>query len=339
MALANPNAEFEELRKAKPIVIGGWNKATDLTQLRDMMAKVLAAKLASKPDLSTASYVEDDYRITVRDGASITVRIHKPKNIPGDGCPVLVAFHGGGFVIGDLESQGPLCQLFSTLGGIAVNVDYRLAPEYPFPVPIHDSFDAVKWAVQNADCLGINLSKGFLVGGESAGADLALGVARLWIDENQSPPLTGIFSSVSAAASEETIPEKYRGHLLSLEQNANAPVLTKDAIDFIKDRYKPDPTSPLAYPIASSDLTGFPKTYFQACGHDPLRDCTLIMEQVWRDAGIPTMLDIYPGLPHGFWGLYPQAEFSKKHQQDTKTGLQWLLERGLGEHARSLKSH
>ncbi|GKT83670.1 lipase 2 [Colletotrichum tofieldiae] len=106
MALANPNAEFEELRKAKPIVIGGWNKATDLTQLRDMMAKVLAAKLASKPDLSTASYVEDDYRITVRDGASITVRIHKPKNIPGDGCPVLVAFHGGGFVIGDLESQG-----------------------------------------------------------------------------------------------------------------------------------------------------------------------------------------------------------------------------------------
>ncbi|KZL81369.1 lipase 2 [Colletotrichum incanum] len=332
MALANPNTEFEELRKANPIMVGGWNKDTDLAQLRDMMAKVLEAKLASKPDLSTAPYVEDDYHIPVRNGASIAVRIHKPKDVPGDGCPVLVAFHGGGFVIGDLESEGPLCRLFTTLGGIAVNVDYRLAPEYPFPVPIYDSFDAVKWTVQNAERLGINLSKGFLVGGESAGADLALGIARLWIDENQSPPLTGIFSSISGAASEETVPKKYRGRILSLKQNANAPVLTKDAIDFIKDKYKPDPTSPLAYPIASSDLTGFPKTYFQACGQDPLRDCTLIMEQVWRDAGIPTMLDVYPGLPHGFWILYPQAEFSKKHQQDTKAGLQWLLERGV-EHA------
>lgn len=109
------------------------------------MAKVLEAKLAAKPDPSTLSYVEEDVHITVRDGASIAVRIHKPRVVADDGCPVLVAFHGGGFVIGDLEGVGPLCQLFTTLGGIAVNVDYRLAPEHPFPVPVQDYFDVVKW--------------------------------------------------------------------------------------------------------------------------------------------------------------------------------------------------
>ncbi|GKT48090.1 AB hydrolase superfamily protein [Colletotrichum spaethianum] len=330
-------------------MVGGWNKDTNLAQLRGMVAKILEAKLAVKPDPSTVSHVENDECIIVRDGASVAVRIYKPKNVPKDGCPVLVAFHGGGFVIGNLEGEGPLCQLFTTLGGIAVNVDYRLAPEHPFPIPIHDAFDAVKWVcnlnpytqtceteilqtVQNARHLGINLSKGFLVGGESAGADLALGVSHLWVNEKQSPPLSGIFSSISGAVSEETVPERYRDRILSLEQNAKAPVVTKETLDFIKDKYKPDPTSPLAYPIVSPDLTGFPKTYFQACGLDPVRDCTIIMEQVWKDAGTATKLDIYPGLPHGFWSLYPQAEFSKKHQRDTKAGLQWLLDRGF-EHA------
>ncbi|KXH57760.1 hypothetical protein CSAL01_05911 [Colletotrichum salicis] len=343
LALAEPNAQFTELQRVSPIRVGAWNKDTDINQIRGIMAKVLEAKLAAKPDPSTLPYVEEDINITVRDGASIAVRIHKPKAVSEDGCPVLVAFHGGGFVIGDLEGVGPLCQLFTTLGGIAVNVDYRLAPEHPFPIPVQDCFDAVKWTVENASDLGINLSKGFLVGGESAGGDLALGVTRLWIDEKQSPKLTGIFSSISGAVTDDSVPEKYRDRFLSLKQNANAPVVTADSIEFIKgeihyqagireaesniviDMYKPDPKSPLAYPIISPDLTGIPRTYFQACGLDPVRDCTLVMEQVWKDAGIPTKLDVYPGLPHGFWALFPQADFSKKHREGQRAALEWLL--------------
>ncbi|KAK7459000.1 MutS domain V [Colletotrichum acutatum] len=322
LALAEPNAEFIELQSESPIRVGAWNKDTDIQQIRGIMANVLEAKLAAKPDPSTLPYVEEDVHITVGDGASIAVRIHKPRVVADDGCPVLVAFHGGGFVIGDLEGVGSLCQLFTTLGGIAVNVDYRLAPEHPFPVPVQDCFDVVKWTVDNAKTIGINLSKGFLVGGESAGADLALGVNRLWIDEKQTPKLTGIFSSISGALAEDTVPETYRNRFLSLKQNASAPVVTADSIEFIRDMYKPDPRSPVAYPVISPDLSGIPKTYFQACGLDPVRDCTLIMEQVWKDAGIPTKLDVYPGLPHGFWALFPQADFSKKHQRDQKAGLE-----------------
>lgn len=109
------------------------------------MAQMQEANLAASPDPSTLPFIEEDIQITVRDGADINVRLHKPRNIPADGCPVLVAFHGGGFLIGGVEAATHIGRLFTSVGGIAVNVAYRLAPEHPFPVPVNDSFDAVKW--------------------------------------------------------------------------------------------------------------------------------------------------------------------------------------------------
>lgn len=128
-----------------------------------------------------------------------------------------------------------------------------------------------------------------------------------------------------------------------MEQNAHAPVITKESVQVIHSKttpqfckssvltrvpenYMPDFTSPVAYPILSPDLGSImPKTYFQACGLDPLRDCTLVMEQVWRDAGVPTKLDLYPGVPHGFWAVYPHLKASQKFLEDGAIGLRWLL--------------
>jgi acetyl esterase/lipase len=95
--------------------------------------------------MGEVSYVEEDRQVPVRDGSSIIVRIHKPKTPPEDGCPIFVVYHGGGFVLGGLDNEALLCRNFTELGGIAVNVDYRLAPEHPFPVPIEDAYDALKW--------------------------------------------------------------------------------------------------------------------------------------------------------------------------------------------------
>jgi len=101
--------------------------------------------LTSLNSSEDVSYVEEDRQIKVRDGSSIAVRIHSPKKRPSDGCPIFVVYHGGGFALGDLENETLLCRNFTTLGGVAVNVDYRLAPEHLFPVPVEDAYDALKW--------------------------------------------------------------------------------------------------------------------------------------------------------------------------------------------------
>ena len=90
-------------------------------------------------------------------------------------------------------------------------------------------------------------------------------------------------------------------------------------------KYKPDPNSPLASPVAFPSHAGLPKTYFQACGKDPVRDCSIMLEQVYKDDGVPTKIDIYPGLPHAFWAIFPELEVSQKRERDAVEGLKWLL--------------
>lgn len=132
-----------------------------------------------------------------------------------------------------------------------------------------------------------------------------------------------------------------------MKQNAEAPLLTAESVAFVrseypcqpnsrcpateigKENYKPDLTSPLAAPVLF-DHTGIPKTYFQAFGLDPVRDCTLITNEVWQEAGIKTKLDLYPGLPHAFYvqlpGLHIQdKKYWQKHYQDSLEALKWLL--------------
>jgi acetyl esterase/lipase len=102
-------------------------------------------KLTESQTTGEVNYVEEDKHIPVLDGVSIAVRIHKPKVPPKDGSPIFVVYHGGGFVLGELDSEVLLCRKFTQLGGIAVNVDYRMAPGNPFPTPINDAYDALKW--------------------------------------------------------------------------------------------------------------------------------------------------------------------------------------------------
>jgi acetyl esterase/lipase len=118
---------------------------SDIFEYRAKLAAMKAARKAATPQPTIPNYEEEDRQIRMRDGTHITVRIHRPKQLPGGGSPVFVVYHGGGFVFGDLDSEAVLCRQWVELGGVAVNVDYRLAPEYPFPVPVHDAFDALKW--------------------------------------------------------------------------------------------------------------------------------------------------------------------------------------------------
>jgi acetyl esterase/lipase len=130
--------------------------------------------------------------------------------------------------------QADLCAQFVSLGGVAVSVGYRLAPEFPFPTAVNDAFDATNWTAKHAASLGINASKGLLISGTSAGADLCLAVSCLCHESGMSPPLTGVFASIMTGLDAGTVPERYRDRFLSMEQNKDSHLLSTDSITFFR---------------------------------------------------------------------------------------------------------
>ena len=182
--------------------------------------------------------VEKDIKIPMRDGAEIAVRIHRPKKDVEGGSPVFVLYHGGGYVLGGLDNELVLARQWVTeFGGVAVNVDYRLAPEHPFPTGPNDAYDALKWTAANMESFGGNPTKGFVVGGVSAGANFSAVVSHLYRDDNMNPPLTGIYLSVPAVLAESEVPEKYKSRYLSRQQNENAPVLGGGTVRMFRSEY------------------------------------------------------------------------------------------------------
>jgi acetyl esterase/lipase len=133
-------------------------------------------------------------------------------------------------MVGDAEMSAWLANMFTDLGGIAVNVEYRLAPEHKFPQAVEDAFDALKWIAGNASKFGGALGKGFLVGGESAGADLANVTAHLYVQEEGLPKLTGVYSSIPCGVHEQVLPERYKDRFFSLEQNKNALIISRESV-------------------------------------------------------------------------------------------------------------
>ena len=122
------------------------------------------------------------------------------------------------------------------------------------------------------------------------------------------------------------MPKKYRDVWFSHEQNADAPILDKDAIDAIGSHLHPDPTSLLYSPFNSkSPHKGLPPTYVSVCGLDPLRDDGLVYEQVLKENGVKTRLDVWPGVPHAHFAFLPSLTASKKAVLDTFLGFGWLL--------------
>ena len=185
--------------------------------------------------------------------------------------------------------------------------------------------------------------------GISAGANISCSISHLARDEKLQPPLTGVYLSIPSIMPPELAPEKYRHEHTSREDNKDAPILNGGAMKLFRSTQSPitsrrfalpltlaqanygaDDNSPLMSPILfSTGHANLPPTYFQICGMDPLRDDGLIYDRILREENATkTKVDLYPGLPHGFWSWWPTAEFSRKQQKDCIGGLLWLLESG-----------
>ncbi|MDP9181762.1 MAG: alpha/beta hydrolase [Actinomycetota bacterium] len=215
-----------------------------------------------------------DRHVTTRDGASIRVRVYRSSE-PTDQ-PVLY-IHGGGFVVGGIDSCDHICRrLAHESGAVVVSVEYRLAPDHAFPIPVHDSADAAYWLIEHADELGVDPSK-LVVGGDSAGGNLAAVLAVLFRDEGR--PLAGqllIYPTVDLSLSLPGI-QTYEGVGLGLED------CRRMAVAYLGDH---PPTDPYASPWYA-DATGLAPAFVITVDHDCLHGEGAAYAEKLRAAGVP----------------------------------------------------
>lgn len=234
--------------------------------------------------------------------------------------PAMVYLHGGGFVLGDAAGDQTLpAEIAMETGAVVVSVDYRIAPEHPFPAALHDGFAVLKWVAENAEELGVDVNR-IAIGGVSAGAGIAAGIALLARDQS-GPQLC--FQMLDIPELDDTLstPSMQEFTDTPLWNLPNGVVSWKSYLgEHIGD------VSPYAAPARAADLTGLPPAYVSVCEFDPLRDEGIHYAQRLMQAGVPTELHAFPGTFHGSGGAVPMAAVSQRMRAE----LLEATRRGLG---------
>ncbi|WUI04459.1 alpha/beta hydrolase [Spirillospora sp. NBC_00431] len=232
-------------------------------------------------------------------GPDVPVRIYRPRGTTRP-APVLVYFHGGGFVTGDLENEHGRCLTFAGEDGIAVvSVDYRLAPEHPFPAGFADCYTATVWAHEHAAEFGGDPER-VAVGGGSAGGALAAAVA-LRARESGGPPL--VFQMLLYPVLDD------RMDTPSMRAYTRPPLFNRGDVEHMWRHYLGGRAGSragvpaYAAPARASDLRGLPPAYLLIAEFDPLRDEDFAFAHRLILAGVPTEVHHVPGACHGFDGI------------------------------------
>lgn len=232
------------------------------------------------------------------DGGSIPVRVYWPATATSD-VGVVVFFHGGGWVLCDLDSHdGTARQLANRTGSIVVSVDYRRAPEHRFPAAAEDAYAALEWAGQHAAELGGDPAR-VAVAGDSAGGNLATVAASLAV-ERGGPGV--VFQLLAYPVTDHDFTTE------SYVDSSEDCLLTTDHMRWFWEQYVPDPgdrDNPLASPLRA-DLTGLPPAHVVTAERDPLRSEGERYAERLRESGVPTTLQRCPDTFHGFFGFSKQ---------------------------------
>jgi acetyl esterase len=222
----------------------------------------------------------------------IPVRLYNPA---AEGpSPALVFFHGGGWVIGSIETHDNLCRSIANAAGcVVVSVEYRLAPEHTFPAGIEDAYAATCWTVEHADRLGVDPRR-VAVGGDSAGGNLAA-VVSLMARGRHGPSLALQVLLYPITDRDLDTP--------SYLKYADGHLLTRDGMAWFWNHYLPEgvsPRHPYVSPLRADDLSGLPPALVITAECDPLCDEGNAYAKRLQQAGVPVTLSCYPGMIHGF---------------------------------------
>lgn len=227
-------------------------------------------------------------------GGDLPVRIYTPSE--GDNHSLIMWFHGGGWVIGDLDNEDPACRVIANAtNSVIVSIDYRLSPDVRFPEPVEDCYAGLLWAHSNAAELGVDPAR-IGVAGTSAGGNLSAAVCLMARDRNGPvishqvlfcPVIDHDFSTASYSA------------------NADGYMLTRDSMIWFWDHYigpNGDGSHPYASPIRAESLAGLPATTIIAAEYDPLADEAEAYAEALKAVGNDVTYNCYEGMIHGFNG-------------------------------------
>ncbi|MDQ2651067.1 MAG: alpha/beta hydrolase [Actinomycetota bacterium] len=237
-----------------------------------------------------------DDRLVEGPEGDIPVRVYTPEAAINAAPGVMLWFHGGGWVLGDLDTADATCRaLANRSGAVVVSVDYRKAPEHRSPAAIDDCMAALQWVVENEELLGIDANK-VAVGGDSAGGHLAALVCQRVRDEF-GPEVD--FQLLVNPVLDLTLSHP------SIEENATGYFLTKDTMEWFVDHYLDgqDPADPAVSPLLAASVEDLPPALILTAEFDPLRDEGAAYAARLEEAGVPVELICYEGMMHQFFEM------------------------------------
>ena len=235
----------------------------------------------------------------------ISARVYRPSH--EELLPALVFYHGGGFVIGDLETHDKECRLLcANAGCIVIAVDYRLAPESPFPAAVEDAWAALEWVAGEGEQLGVDTAR-LAVGGDSAGGNLAAVVALMARDASIDLKLQMLVYPATDASK----------HHDSFTENVDGPLLTVEVIEWFWSHYLGSASDSEVRndwrfsPAKADDHSGLAPAYIATCSADPLRDEGNAYALQLSEAGVPVQHSLFEGQPHTLFQMFHVSEGAK----------------------------
>ena len=285
--------EHPHLTPAMRSILQGMARASSFPPIHTLtsaQAKAAYERGANVLELDKAELARvEDLTIPARDGFALPARLYAPSTRV---LPVLLYFHGGGYTVGSIATHDVLCRELSRLSGCAVvSLDYRLAPEHPFPAAVNDAWDATQWLARNGAEVGLDGAR-LALGGDSAGGTLAAVCAIMARDAGLPIALQMLFYPGAASGRDAPSHERFgRGLLLDQEH-----------IDWFFDQYIPTAQRRdwRFAPLQAEDVEGVAPAWFGLAEYDPVLDDSLAYADKLRAAQVPVDLEIYRGVTHEF---------------------------------------
>jgi acetyl esterase len=275
------------------------------------------ARMTALAESAEVAGVEELGAPTAR--GEVPVRLYRPPGPAAGPHPMLVWFHGGGWVLGDLGTADPTARdLCARSGTLVASVDYPLAPEHPFPAAPEACFEVTRWLADHAPEVGADPGR-LAVGGDSAGGNLAA-VCALLARDRDGPTLS--FQLLVYPVTD------CLGSFPSVTENGDGYFLTADAMLWCAGHYLPadaDRKDPAASPIYASDLSGLPPALVVTAEFDPLRDEGEAYARRLEDAGVSVTASRYNGMVHGFFGMTAVLDEARRAMAEAADALRAAL--------------